>query len=158
MTATVRESQRRAALLGGVGRTPWGDGAADIDPPRAPAILFETSHTFSAPSYREEGCQNANSATRLLPTAGGTPEHLPNTQCRAGMGTTGRDSGCARSTVEVPAVTSSRALGDYGLRTDSGVNSNLDRSCLKGSRSGNCTFPPFTRALSRSWLPKCLST
>jgi len=31
-----------------VGRIPWGDGAADIDPPRAPAIVFETSRTFSA--------------------------------------------------------------------------------------------------------------
>src|SRR6266581_9189519 len=112
--ATVRESHRRAAPLGAVDRIPWGDGAADIDPPRAPAILFETSHTFSAPSYTEEGCQNANSATRLLPTAGGAPEHLPNTQCRAGMGTTGRDSGCARSTVEVPATQERHFLARSG--------------------------------------------
>jgi len=43
--ATVRESHRRAAPLGAVDRIPWGDGAADIDPPRAPAIVFETSRT-----------------------------------------------------------------------------------------------------------------
>src|SRR6266480_4924337 len=46
--ATVRESHRRAAPLGAVDGIPWGDGAADIDPPRAPAIVFETSRTFSA--------------------------------------------------------------------------------------------------------------
>src|SRR5437879_4572461 len=42
--------------------------------------------------------------------------------------------------VRAGSVTSSRAPDDYGLRTDSGVNSNLDRSCLKGSGSGTCTF------------------
>src|SRR5437667_12822881 len=46
--ATVRESHRRAAPLGAVDRIPWGDGAANIDSPRAPAIVFETSRTFSA--------------------------------------------------------------------------------------------------------------
>src|SRR5438093_13270697 len=45
MTATVRESHRRSALLGAVGRKSWGDGAADIDPPRARAIVLEKSYT-----------------------------------------------------------------------------------------------------------------
>src|SRR5438128_1222338 len=45
MTATVRESHRRTALLGAVGRIPWGDGAADIDPPRPRAIVLEKSYT-----------------------------------------------------------------------------------------------------------------
>src|SRR2546428_7321733 len=40
-TATIRESHRRTALLGAVGRMPWGDGATDIDPPRARAIVLE---------------------------------------------------------------------------------------------------------------------
>src|SRR6266568_8670597 len=56
--ATVRESHRRAAPLAAVDRIPWGDGAADIDPPRAPAIVFETSRTFSAslPQFQTLSC------------------------------------------------------------------------------------------------------
>jgi hypothetical protein len=105
--ATVRESHRRAALLGTVATISWGDGAADIHPPRAPAILFETSHTFSVPCYREEDCQNAIQLLDFSPRPGEclnicrtlivVPGVFLLDRSKSGwMGITGRDSGCAR--------------------------------------------------------------
>ena len=61
----MRESHRRTALCAAVGGIRWADGAADINPPRAHAIVFETYYTLQHASrswlLKESGSvSNAN--------------------------------------------------------------------------------------------------